>query len=90
MTRRRRPISRSRHRQRQMLVLVQVILMVGILAFVVLFRDHFGLLTSSFVSNFGAEDVQVQQGEPKENPSPLEDPSVSPPPPEGQRLPPLK
>ena len=43
-----------------MLVAVQILLMAGILAFVVLFRDHFGILTSSFVSGFGAQDIQVK------------------------------
>lgn len=63
MTRRRRATSKSRHKQRQMLVAVQILLMAGILAFVVLFRDHFGILTSSFVSGFGAQDVQVKDKE---------------------------
>lgn len=60
MSRRRRTISKSRHKQRQMLVAIQVLFMVGILAFVIIFRDHFGIVTSSFVSAFDAQDVKVK------------------------------
>lgn len=75
MTRRRRGPSKSRHKQRQMLVAVQILLMAGILAFVVLFRDHFGILTSSFVSGFGAQDIKVKEN----SPTAPNDPNAQPP-----------
>ena len=69
-----------------MLILVQVTLMVGILLMVILFRDNFSTVTSSFVSGFGAEDIQVNQEEAK----PEQAPAMAPTAPEGERLPPLE
>lgn len=92
--RRRRPMSKARHRQRQMLILIQVSLMVGILLIVVFFRDNFSVMTSSFVSGFDAEDVQVNQAPAETPPShdtpPHSQSPLTPAVPEGQRLPPLE
>lgn len=71
-----------------MLILIQVSLMIGILLIVVLFRDNFSTVTSSFVSGFDAEDVQVNP-DPKAV-TPANQSPLTPTAPEGKRLPPLE